>query len=120
MVSATIIYFDGTCVFCRRTVRGLRDLLLIRAELREAQSDPDIEALMRTRNSWIVQDPAAELHSGFDAFVALSRQSALLRWFAPVLGWEPVRWLGERGYRWVADHRSGLSRLLGLRRKKSC
>lgn len=117
----TVIYFDGACGFCRRAVLALRDLLLLTgAEVREAQSDPAIEAMMRARNSWIVRDPRAEFHSGFDALVALCRQSILMSWFAGVLGWAPVRWAGERIYRWVASHRSSLSRLLGNKGKTRC
>jgi predicted DCC family thiol-disulfide oxidoreductase YuxK len=109
-----VIFFDGSCGFCRRGVITLRDLMLLSAtEIREAQCDRDIEAMMRARNSWIVRDPEGGLHSGFDAFVALSRRSVLTWWLAPALGWAPVRWVGERMYRWVTSHRSGLSRLLG-------
>ncbi len=107
------IYFDADCGFCRRAVGVLRELMLLtQAEVREAQSEPAIEALMRARNSWIVRDPEGGVHSGFDAFVALSRHSVLTTWLAGPLGSAPARWVGERMYRWVATHRSQMSRLL--------
>jgi predicted DCC family thiol-disulfide oxidoreductase YuxK len=109
----TVIFFDGACGFCRKGVFRLRDLMFLSAtDIREAQSDPSIEAMMRARNSWIVQDRDGGHHWGFDAFVALSRYSVVTSWLAPALGWRPVRWAGERMYRWVASHRSDLSWLL--------
>ena len=107
------IYFDADCSFCRKGVLVLRVLLLlIRSEIREAQGEPEMEVLMRARNSWIVRDPEGGVHFGFDALVALSRHSVLTMWLAGPLGSAPARWLGERMYRWVATHRSQLSRLL--------
>jgi predicted DCC family thiol-disulfide oxidoreductase YuxK len=107
------IYFDADCSFCRKGVLVLRELLLlIGSEIREAQGEPAMEALMRARNSWIVRDPEGGVHSGFDAFVALSRYSVLTMWLAGTLGSAPARWVGERMYRWVATRRSQMSRLL--------
>jgi predicted DCC family thiol-disulfide oxidoreductase YuxK len=109
----TTIFFDGACGFCRRGVFRLRNLMLLSAtDIREAQSDPSIEAMMRARNSWIVRDRDGAHHWGYDAFVALTRRSVLTWWLAPALGSMPVRWAGERMYRWVASHRSGLSWLV--------
>lgn len=116
--TGTVIFFDGACGFCRNGVFTLRKLMLLSAtDIREAQSDPSIEGMMRARNSWIVRDPLGGLHSGFDAFVALSRCSVLIWWLVPALGSTPVRWVGERMYRWVASHRSGLAWLLGTKRR---
>ncbi len=107
------VYFDGECGFCRRAVFALRELLLLtRAELIPAQSDPSMNAVMRERNSWIVRDQAGTVHTGFDAFVALSRHSVLSMWLSGPLGSATARWVGERIYRWVATHRSQMSRLL--------
>ena len=109
----TRIYFDGECGFCRKAVLALKEfLLLTRAEVSEAQSEPSMHALMRARNSWIVRDPEGRIHSGYDALVTLCRHSVLMSWLTPVLGLAPARWVGERMYRWVATHRTPAARVL--------
>jgi predicted DCC family thiol-disulfide oxidoreductase YuxK len=109
----TIVFFDATCGFCRRMVLILRSLLrLNQTEIREAQSDAQAEALMQARNAWVVRDPAGGLHTGYDAFVELSRRSVVTRRLAGVIACAPARRLGEAAYRWVATHRTDAGRFL--------
>jgi predicted DCC family thiol-disulfide oxidoreductase YuxK len=108
-----VMFFDGKCGFCRRVVQVLRGLLRLRhTTLREAQSDPEMNALMWKRTAWIVRDPEGGVHTGYDAFVALCRRSALARRIANVLGSVWARRVGERAYRAVADNRARAAQVL--------
>jgi predicted DCC family thiol-disulfide oxidoreductase YuxK len=110
--SATVkIYYDQDCGFCLRTVRLIRELFLPQAEIAGAQSVPDIEADMRQRNSWVVVDAQGVRHYGYDGFVILAGVSRILKPFAPILRVWPMRWCGERLYRYVATHRQTSCRL---------
>lgn len=109
----TTIFFDGRCSFCRRAVLILRGFLgLNHTAVREAQSEPDVGALMLKRNAWVVRDPAGNLHTGYDAFVELCRRSSVGRPLARAIGSAPARRVGERAYRWIASHRVQSMRLL--------
>ena len=106
------IWIDGGCGFCRRMATTLNHALLSSAaRIREAQSDPGMDALMRSRTSWIVQTPDG-IFQEFDGFVELCRHASVARWAVPLLARAPVRWVGERAYRWVARHRAESSRVL--------
>jgi predicted DCC family thiol-disulfide oxidoreductase YuxK len=108
-----IVFFDATCGFCRRMVPIVRSLLrLSGAEMREAQSDAQIAALMQDRNAWVVRDPAGGLHSGYDGLLELCRRSPVTRPAISLLASAPVRGLGERAYRWVASNRAQAGRFL--------
>jgi predicted DCC family thiol-disulfide oxidoreductase YuxK len=110
----TTVFFDAGCGFCRKAVLILREVLLLDGvELREAQSDAAIHEAMRQGNSWIVRDRGGATHSGYDAFVALSRVSPVGRPLAWLLGSAPARAIGERFYRWISSDRDRASRLLG-------
>ncbi len=101
------IWIDGGCGFCRRMALILnRTLLGSTAPIREAQSDAGMTALMRDRGSWIVQSADGAVHQEYDGLVELSRHSRGWRLLAPVLRLPPLRWIGTRAYRWVAEHRS--------------
>ncbi len=107
------IFFDGTCGFCRRTVWVLRRLLLLReAELREAQSETEIAGLMWKRTSWIVRDPEGQIHTGYDALVAICCCSVVTHRLVGVLGSRAIRRIGERAYHAVATHRARAERIL--------
>lgn len=112
--AGSVIFFDRDCGFCRKAVLILRELLMLpNTEAREAQSDSEMHALMRARNSWIVRDAEGGLHTGYDGFVALCRRSPIVRWFAGVLAFRPARALGDWAYGWLAGHRIAASRYLG-------
>lgn len=111
--AGAVIFYDGACGFCRRSILIVKRLLLLdRLETREAQADPAAHAAMRQNNSWIVRDQEGGLHSGYDAFVTLCRISPVGRWFAWLLGSAPARAIGGQVYRWVSGDRERASRLL--------
>lgn len=111
------VYFDGECVFCRRSVELLKALDLRGAlRMRDFRVDPasDIdparaekELLLRTRDGRIL--------GGFWAFREMSKRLPLTFLIWPFLYLPGVPWIGERVYAWVADHR-----LLLMGRAQDC
>lgn len=107
--------FDGDCEFCRFWVRQGRKLTGDRVKYRPfqevAEAYPGIpREAFEEAVQWI---EGARVLSGADAvFRALEFGSGPVRW----LGWGLGRFpgalpLGRRGYRFVARHRAGLSRV---------
>ncbi len=105
------LYFDGECGFCRTAVAILREVLLLgdRVELREAQAEPAIEALMRKKNSWVLLGGQGAPTYGSDAFRKLLKRSPLFFWLSPLTDTRVMQAALERGYRWASANR----RLLG-------
>lgn len=100
------IYYDDDCGFCLRAVRIIKMFFLLPSvESAGAQSVPEIDAAMRQRNSWVVQDRQGEYHYGFDGVVVVVGESPILWPLKPLLNLAPTRWCGERAYRYVAMHR---------------
>ena len=100
------IYYDDDCGFCLRAVRIIKMFFLLPSvESAGAQSVPEIDAAMRQRNSWVVQDRRGEYHYGFDGVVVVVGESPILWPLKPLLNLAPTRWCGERAYRYVAMHR---------------
>lgn len=103
------IFYDGDCGFCKKTAFLLRSFFWLDfVPTQTAQSDPKIFQAMQARNSWVVVDGTGQQRFSFAALCYVLRQSF---WGAPwgYLGGLPgVRWLGEKTYAWVANHR-GLS-----------
>lgn len=100
------IYYDRDCGFCLRTVRLIKPFLLLsQVEIAGAQAEPEIEADMRQRNSWVVLDAQGARHYGYDGVVAVACASPIVRVFVPILRIRALRWFGEHLYRYVATHR---------------
>jgi predicted DCC family thiol-disulfide oxidoreductase YuxK len=110
----TVLY-DAECGFCKwllaillhwdRAAR-LRPVALQRPETDGLLADLAPAARMR---SWHLVSPAGERRSGGDAVPALLRLLPGGR--LPAAGFSQFPGLTDRGYRWVAEHRSQLSRL---------
>jgi predicted DCC family thiol-disulfide oxidoreductase YuxK len=115
-----ILLYDADCSFCKRVLRSI--LRWDRAgRLRPvALQDPETDRLLADLTSaqriasWHLLSPTGERTSGGDAAPPLLRLLPGGRVPATVLGRFPRA--TDRGYRWVADHRSQLSRLLPGRR----
>jgi len=101
------IYYDGACGVCARGVRLLTTFFLLpRVEVLTAQSEPAVEHVMRTRNSWVVVDGQGARHVGFGGFTVLVAASPLLRPLARLFATSWASSLGERVYAFVARHRA--------------
>lgn len=106
------IYYDGHCAFCRRGVLVLRTMLLIpQTPILRAQDEPEIDALMQARNSWVVVDPAGNRRLRFDGFIAVVEQSPIAWPIVPLLKLGPISRLGERAYEFVSSDRGRADRL---------
>jgi predicted DCC family thiol-disulfide oxidoreductase YuxK len=121
---AVVVIYDGDCAFCTAAARWLerRDH---RRRLRLEPIADVVEAhgcrLQRDalEDEMHVVDPAGRVHSGFRGWRRIAREVPVLRplW---LLFWLPgARLIGDPVYRWVAGHRSWLSRLIGFRRRRA-
>jgi predicted DCC family thiol-disulfide oxidoreductase YuxK len=111
-----IVLYDSDCGFCKWLLDGLlswdrderlRPVALQRPEAAELLSDLDPGERME---SWHLISPAGERLSGGAALPALLR--LLPAGTIPAAGVSRIPGITDRGYRWVAAHRSGLSRVV--------
>tara|TARA_R110002126_G_scaffold214719_7_gene360970 strand:+ start:2399 stop:4183 length:1785 start_codon:yes stop_codon:yes gene_type:complete len=105
------IWYDQDCGFCLKMVRFLRVFLMLdHADIKPAQIQDDTRQLMAIHNSWIVQiDGKYSLK--WNAMADLVSQSPLFRLFLKPMRLSFIHKIGDRGYDWVADHRSTLSKV---------
>jgi predicted DCC family thiol-disulfide oxidoreductase YuxK len=109
----TVIYDDG-CAFCLRLLSVLlrwdRAGRLHPVALQRSEADrllPDLTPAERMA-SWHLISPAGERHSGGSAVAEILRLLPGGR--LPAAGCARFPRLTDRAYRWVAEHRSLLSR----------
>lgn len=117
----TVLY-DSDCGFCKwllaillrwdRAAR-LRPIALQRPEAADLLADLEPTARMR---SWHLISPAGERRSGGDAIPPLLKLLPGGR--LPAAAFARFPRLTDRSYRWVAEHRSHLSRLVPMRAKR--
>jgi predicted DCC family thiol-disulfide oxidoreductase YuxK len=117
------VLYDADCGFCKWLLAGvlrwdraarLQPIALQREEAEDLLAElPPAERLA----SWHLISPAGERRSGGAAVVPLLRLLPAGR--IPAAGFARFPGLTDAGYRWVADHRSQLSRLIpsGLKRR---
>jgi predicted DCC family thiol-disulfide oxidoreductase YuxK len=116
MHSATLLY-DADCGFCRWSLAKIlawdRRGALRPVSLQSEEADELLRGMPEEQRmaSWHLVDPEGELHSAGAGLPPLLR---LLPGGAPAaaLAARAPR-LTERGYRWVAGHRSLFGRLIG-------
>lgn len=116
------VLYDAECGLCRILLAGLlrcdRDdrLRLVALQAPEAgELLADLPPAARAE-SWHLISPAGERYSGGAALPPLLRLLPAGRAPAAVFARAPR--LTDRGYRWVAAHRVGLSRLVPARLKR--
>jgi len=99
-------YYDADCGFCTRTVERLRRLARLPAEsIIPAQTDPEIMAIMERENSWVVIDQDGNQLLRWRALSAVIRLRKPLRPIAALMMAPGIAWIGDRLYRWIANHR---------------
>jgi predicted DCC family thiol-disulfide oxidoreductase YuxK len=116
------VLYDAECGLCRTLLAGLlrwdRGDRLRPVALQAPEADEllaDLPAAARIE-SWHLVSPAGERYSGGEALPPLLRLLPGGR--APAAVFARFPRLTDRGYRWVATHRVGLSRLLPARLKR--
>jgi predicted DCC family thiol-disulfide oxidoreductase YuxK/uncharacterized membrane protein YphA (DoxX/SURF4 family) len=105
------IFYDGDCLFCEKGVRILREFFLLpEVEIRPAASDKAVHQDMVRENSWVVVNGAKEKFFHFAALTEVLRHSTFLRLWVPLFQIRFIAALGDRLYKWVANHRQLMSR----------
>lgn len=100
------LYYDKECGFCHKMVRIIRAFFLLpEVQILEAQSDKKIEALMREKNSWVVAKELKDARTQYSAWLEIVNHSPILYPLRAIFSFAPVKWMGERSYRFVSNHR---------------
>ena len=110
-VQATPVFYDGDCGFCTRSVRVLEAMdILKRLELMNfrnpsvQKANPDLD-LVRCERELVVRDAQGSWFGGFYAFRWMAWRLPPLWLLAPLAYIPGVPALGDRVYKWVANHR---------------
>ena len=117
-----VVLYDADCGFCKWTLSVLlrwdREARLEPVALQRAEATDLLKELTPAERmaSWHLISPRGERCSGGDALSPLLR--ALPGGRLPAALFARFPRLSARGYRWVADHRSGLSRWVPARAKE--
>lgn len=113
------VLYDRDCGFCRWSVEWIlrwdRARRLRAVEIQSPEGERLLAAIpaQRRLESWHLVGPDGSVRSAGDGAAPLARLLPCGRPLAFLLGLSPA--LTERAYRWVADHRAGLARLLRIR-----
>jgi predicted DCC family thiol-disulfide oxidoreductase YuxK len=105
------IIYDGDCSFCRKVLMILLEILRPALAGEPAPARGKDLATLRRENSWIVRNGSDEFYR-FDAVIEFLRTTPLFSWLCPLLRLKPVHSVGERAYRFVANHRGPLARII--------
>lgn len=101
-----LIYYDGDCAFCRKLVALIRGFLVLpKASLLEAQSNPVIYEEMNRLNSWVVVGADNVHRYKFAALAYLVQVSPILWPLGLILRQPPIAAMGDRMYVFVARNR---------------
>ena len=108
-----VVFYDQQCRFCRRVVATLKSVDLFDVlDLKPVEAPPDgTDADLYDRAPY--ESRLRDIHAfagnetlvGYEAYVAIAKRLPLLWPFAVIMQWSPVRMLGRRIYRNVADSR---------------
>lgn len=104
-----LVFYDGACGFCRRTVAVLRSLDIFDAlkPVAGLSNDPSRNSYSQISDEMLARDVYAasggRIAAGYDAYAWIAKRLFLLWPIAPVLSLG--RTLGRRVYRGVADSR---------------
>ena len=99
-------YYDADCGFCMRMVERVRRLAALPEDsIIPAQSDQGIFELMERENSWVVVDASGNRRLRWRALSVAIRNRSVLRPIAVLMLAPGIAWIGDRIYRWIANHR---------------
>lgn len=112
-----LLVYDGDCGFCLRWIERWRGLTGERVGFapyqRVGPDYPQVTTEQFAESVWLFE-PDGRSSSGAEAVFRGLSQAPGWRWPLLLYRWLPgARWLSEIGYRFVAEHRQGLSRLDG-------
>ncbi len=111
-MKATVLY-DGNCSLCRRTMKTIAFLdvshQLNLVDILSSQAGPMIQEWHLKLEDLLFDMHIVEgekLWKGYEAYQRISLHLPLLWILVPVLYFPPIRWIGLRVYRRVADSRA--------------
>ena len=120
--SALVAIYDAGCAFCRAAARWVR-----RHDRRNRLRFESIADVVNVRGHEFgrvdlyaemhVVDRGGRVHRGFRAWRRIAREVPILMPLLPLLWLPGASIVGDRVYRWVAAHRSMISRRLRLERR---
>lgn len=100
------IYYDEDCGFCKKSSNLIRVLLfLVHSRIVPAQSDTSIYADMKLHNSWVIVDASGKRFFTYEAGIRIVEASPLLFFTAPLWKLATSKPIGEKTYRFIANHR---------------
>lgn len=103
------IYYDEDCGFCRKSAHLIRTLLLVvGSRVVPAQTNPSVYADMKTHNSWVIVDATGNRFFTYKAGIRIIEASPLLFLTAPLFKLRASGFIGEKVYRFVANHRGSV------------
>ena len=109
--SAMIMYYDRPCVFCHKTCVLLRYVFALNAQIKPAQDDPEVGALLEREFSWVLE-VEGQRYLRWQAVVECIRRGGRFRWVSVGLGWlSPV---GSVIYNWIGHNRARFGVLTGV------
>jgi predicted DCC family thiol-disulfide oxidoreductase YuxK len=117
-----LVLYDDACGFCKWLLAGLlrwdREQSLHPIALQRAEADELLQDLTPEQRmaSWHLITPAGTRHSGGAALPPLLR--LLPNGRPAAAAFASIPGATDRGYRWVAEHRSLLSKLVPSRAKR--
>ena len=118
LVRLSLVYYDGDCRFCVRTLRILALIFKFKhVRFIRGDFDPEINSQMNNENSWIVQDSSGSLHFRSTGLRVLLRTShyrfGSTRMFD--LATRMVQTPLDNLYNLIAEHRAFLSKLISCK-----
>jgi predicted DCC family thiol-disulfide oxidoreductase YuxK len=106
------IIYDGNCGFCVENIRQLKILDCTDKLKTLDYQTSDVTQLDGRLTHEICHSQIhlltkeGTLYGGFEAFRQLSKKIPLLLGLAPILYFPGMSWLGNKTYRWIAQHRA--------------
>ena len=112
-----IMYYDGGCDFCIKTVLMFKTFLFLDATpIKEAQSDTQINAIFEENNTWVIRRNNKGLLTKWDAVVYAVGQSYYFSWLAPILRIRVLKKWGDGLYSHISSHRGSYSKVTSMMR----
>lgn len=102
----TIVY-DTDCSFCAKASFLIKRLFCLSLETQVISSSENQSAaeIMERENSWVIIDANGNARVGFSGFITILTYSPWAWIFTPIFSVWPIKKLGEKIYRLVANNR---------------
>jgi predicted DCC family thiol-disulfide oxidoreductase YuxK len=106
------IFFDADCGFCHKSVRILKEFLLLKeVKILPAQENKSILTAMEKNHSWVVVNRKNERFFHYQAFIEILSHSPLGKLFIPFFSSKPIKFLGPKCYHWISHRRALMGKL---------